>query len=31
MTKEAIWKSVLFWAVLVIVAVIIFYAGGGFR
>jgi hypothetical protein len=31
MTKEAIWKSVLFWAVLVITGVIIFFASGGFR
>jgi hypothetical protein len=31
MTKEAIWKSLLFWAVLVITAVIIFFAAGGFR
>ena len=31
MTKDAVWKSVLFWAVLTITAAIIFFTMGGFR
>ena len=31
MTKEAFWKSVLFWAVLVITGLIVFFFSGGFE
>ena len=31
MTKEAFWKSVLFWAVLVITGLIVFFFTGGFE